>query len=295
MASAQASWRSQALGEGKTLELPQGSIRYHDTGSGPTLVFVHGVLINANLWRKVIPRLGPDVRCVSLDLPFGAHTLPMPEQADFSSPALADLVLDTIDALALNDVTLVGNDTGGAFCQIAVTRRPDRIGQLVLTSCDAFENFPPRIVKIVEPLMFLPGGIKAFLAPLRLRPVAKAVNGWLFKKEPEAEVQGSYMAPALESAGVRRDIKKLLRGADKRYTLEAADKLRSFDRPTLIAWSREDKFFPGKYAERLAQTIPNSRLEWIEDSMTFSPEDQPARLAELIGDFVRRPAPAQTH
>jgi pimeloyl-ACP methyl ester carboxylesterase len=294
MASAKASWRSEALGEVKALELPQGTIRYHETGSGPAVVFVHGALINANLWRKVVPRLASDMRCITLDLPWGSHIDPMPPQADLTPPAAADIILDAVEALDLRDVTLVGNDTGGALCQIAVTRRPERIGQLVLTSCDAFENFPPKIVKYFEPIVRAPGGIQAFMTPMRVPALRKPMLRAMFKAEIEREVQDSYLLPPLESAGVRRDIKKLLRGIDKRYTLEAAERLRSFDRPTLIAWSRDDKFFPGKYAKRLAETIPDARLEWIEDAMTFSPEDQPARLAELIAGFVREPEPAKT-
>jgi pimeloyl-ACP methyl ester carboxylesterase len=294
MASAKAAWRSDALGEGKALELPQGTIRYHETGSGPTVVFVHGALINANLWRKVVPRLASDMRCVTLDLPWGAHAAPMPPDADLTPPAAADIILDAIEALDLRDVTLVGNDTGGALCQIAVTRRPDRIGQLVLTSCDAFENFPPRVVKYFEPIIRMPGGIQVFMGPLRVPALRKPMLRMMFKAEIEREVQDSYVLPPLESAGVRRDIKKLIRGIDKRYTLEAAEKLRSFDRPTLVAWSTEDKFFPGEYAERLAAAIPDARLEWIEDSFTFSPEDQPARVAELIAGFVRQPEQAPT-
>ena len=293
MASAKASWRDPALGEWKELKLRQGTIRYHDTGSGTPVVFVHGVLINSNLWHQVVPKLSKDMRCIVLDLPFGAHAEPMPPNADLTPPACADLVLDAIEALDLRDVTLVGNDTGGAVCQIAVTRNSERIAQLVLTSCDTFENFPPRLVKFFEPIILMPGGIQVFFGPTRVRALRKPMLRWLFKTEVHPKVQDSWYMPPLESAGIRRDIKKLLRGVDKRHTLEAGEKLRDFDKPTLIAWSKEDKFFPAEEGERMARTIPNARLEWIHDSYTFSPQDQPERLAELIAGFVREPQPAQ--
>jgi pimeloyl-ACP methyl ester carboxylesterase len=287
-------WRSPELGEQKELELRQGTLRYHDRGSGPPLVFVHGVLVNANLWRKVVARLAPDFRCITLDMPIGAHEIPMPREADLSPPALGDLIADAIEALDLEDVTLVGNDTGGALSQIAVARRPEKVGRLVLTNCDAFENFPPKILKPVLRLMTLPGAMPVLLAPTRLAAVRRrALKAMRVAKHPvEQEVVDSYALPPLVSAGVRRDIKKLFRAADNRYTLEAAERLRSFDRPALIAWAPEDSFFPESDARRLAEVLPQARLEWIEDSYIFSPEDQPERVAELIGSFVREPTPA---
>src|SRR3712207_1970637 len=114
-------WRADELGPARRLELAQGTIRYHETGEGPTVVFVHGALMNANLWRGVVGRLRDTHRCVTLDLPFGAHLEPLPPGADLSPPAAADLIADAIAALELDDVTLVANDTGGALSQILVT------------------------------------------------------------------------------------------------------------------------------------------------------------------------------
>src|SRR5262249_47121802 len=139
-----ATWRDPELGVARELELSQGRLRCFEAGSGSPIVFLHGLLVNANLWRKVVTRLSPDFRCIALDLPLGAHTLPMPDAADLTPHGLAALVADALEALALEQVTLVGNDTGGALCQIVVTRRPERIGRLVLTSCDYRDNFPPR-------------------------------------------------------------------------------------------------------------------------------------------------------
>lgn len=286
-------WRSDKLGEPGTIELPQGTLGYREAGSGPPLVFVHGLLVNANLWRKVVEQLAPDFRCVALELPLGSHELPMPG-ADLSPPRLADLIADAIEALGLEDVTLIGNDTGGALCQLVVTRRPERIARLVLTSCDYRDNFPPPMFAYFKPTVRIPGAIPLLLAPMRLAaprrlPIA---FGWLTKRPIDRPAEDSYVLPTLSSGAVRDDLKRVIRGIDKRYTNEAADRLGTFDRPALIAWSREDKFFKPEHAERLADELPTARLEWIDDSRTFSPEDQPARLAELIGDFVREPAPA---
>ena len=294
MASEKASWRAGELGERKQLRLRQGTIGYHDTGSGPPIVFVHGALVNANLWRKVVGRLAADFRCIALDLPFGSHLEPMPPDADLSPPELAGLIPEAIEALGLDDVTLAGNDTGGALCQLAVTSRPERIGRLVLTSCDAFDNFPPKAMKPMMPLFRVPGALAVLFAPFRLAAVRRRgttmISATKFPVEPE--VADSYALPGLESGEVRRDTRRLLAVVDKRYTLDAAEKLPNFDRPALIAWSTEDKFFPAAHAERLAKLLLKARLEWIEDSYTFSPEDQPERVSELIAGFVREPAGA---
>jgi pimeloyl-ACP methyl ester carboxylesterase len=292
--SGKAHWRASELGDAQQVELPQGTLRYFEAGAGAPIVFVHGLLVNANLWRKVVGRLAPDFRCVALDMPLGSHELPMPPAADLSPPALADLIADAIEAIGLEDVTLVGNDTGGALCQIVVTRRPERIGLLVLTSCDYRDNFPPRLFSYFKPMVRIPGAITVGMAPMRLRaprrlPIA---FGWLVHDQIERAAEDSYVLPSLTNGRVRADMRKVVKGARTEVTNAAADRLRQFDRPALIAWSADDKVFPRRDAERLASDLPNARLEWIEGARTFSPEDRPERLAELIAGFVRDPARA---
>jgi len=289
-----AAWRDPALGPARELDLPGGRIRCFEAGAGAPIVFVHGLLVNANLWRKVVARLSPDFRCIALDLPLGSHTLPMPENADLSPYGLADLVADAIAELGLEDVTLVGNDTGGAICQIVVTRRPERIGRLVLTSCDYRDNFPPAMFSYFKPVARVPGLMKLALAPMRFsapRHLPMTI-GWLVKRPIDRAAEDSYLFPAMAGGGVERDVKKFIRGVHTRYTNEAADRLGEFEKPALIAWSREDRLFKPDHAEALANDLPNARLEWIDDARTFSMEDNPERLAELIAGFVREPAPA---
>jgi pimeloyl-ACP methyl ester carboxylesterase len=279
-----ATWRAEALGPSRRLELPQGTIRYHDTGEGPIVVFVHGALVNANLWRGVVAELSDTHRCIALDLPLGAHLDPMPADADISPPAVADLIADAIAALELDDVTLVGNDTGGALSQIVAARRPERLGALVLTSCDAFDNFPPKAMQPMMPVLKLPGVLTTMFQPLRLAAVRRRSMTLLrlTKRPVDQRAVDAYMLPALQQRAIRHDGWKLMRGLHKRHTLEAAERLRDFDRPAVLAWSREDKFFPPRHAERLAEILPQGRVEWVDDAYTFSPEDQPARVAEIV-------------
>jgi pimeloyl-ACP methyl ester carboxylesterase len=286
--SERASWRAPELGPARTIDLGGGRrIRAHATGDGPPIVFVHGALVNANLWRKVIPRLHGFTR-VAFDLPLGSHIVPMPKDADFRSAALADLIADALEKLDLTDATVVGNDTGGGLTQILAARRPERVGSIVLTSCDAFDNFPPRFFRVVLAPARIPGAIPIAFGGLRIRPLRHLpiAFGWLTNKPIDRDAEDSYVLPVLTGGPIRRDVRKLLGGLDPSHTLDAAAKLASWDRPTLIAWSEEDRFFPPEHAERLAKLIPGARLEWVEGARTFSPEDAPERLAELIGTFA---------
>ncbi|MBA2342386.1 MAG: alpha/beta hydrolase, partial [Thermoleophilaceae bacterium] len=290
-----ATWRSPALGERKVLELSGGRrIAYFEAGSGPAIVFVHGLLVNANLWRKVVERLSPDFRCIALDLPLGSHTLPMPAGTELGAPAIAGIVAGALDALELDDVTLVGNDSGGAISQIVVTTRPERVGKLVLTSCDYRDNFPPAMFAYFGPAARIPGAMAALLAPMRLAFVRHTpiAFGWLVKRTIDRRAEDSYVHPAIEDGEIRRDVKSFITGSSTEQTNRAADRLGEFDRPALIAWSGEDKLFPLADGESLAQDLPNSRLETVDDARTFSMEDNPGHLSELIAGFVREPAKA---
>jgi len=285
--------RSAELGEAREVHLQQGTVRYRERGSGTPIVFVHGVLVNGDLWRKVVSELGGDVRCLTPDWPLGAHEVALDPDADLSSPGMARLIADFLAALGLEDVTLVGNDTGGAFCQLVISEHPERIGRLVLTNCDAFENFPPPMAR---PLLWA-GRIApvAFLLARLLRgAIVQRLFAWSVAKRPvDRAILDSYFGPAAENASIRRDVRKVLRGIAPKYTLAAAAKFGEFQRPVLIAWAPEDRLlFAWKYAERLRDAFPNARLERIDDSLTFVPEDQPRRLAELIGGFVRETTPA---
>jgi len=278
----------------KQIDLPAGTIRYRDSGSGEPIVFVHGLLVNGALWRKVTPLLGGEHRCIVPDLPLGSHLTPMKAEADLSPPGVARLISDFLDALALERVTLVGNDTGGAICQLVAADHPERLGRLVLTPCDAYENFLPPAFRPLQYGAHVPGLITALVQGARIGAIRRSPLGFglLIKHRPmDDEALRGYLAPFLADHGVRRDALKVLRGISNRQTIEAAERLRHFDRPTLIAWAPEDRFFKLRFAERLASDIPNARLVRIEDSLTFVPEDQPERLAEAINDFIGQTSP----
>jgi len=278
------------------VHLPQGTIRYRSEGAGEPLLFIHGLVTNGDLWRKVVPRLKGDFRCIVPDWPLGSHSVPMAPDADFSLPGLAALTVDFMDAIDLDAVTLVGNDSGGAIAQMVAARHPHRVTRLVLNSSELYERFLPPLFKPLQLASAIPGSLwlVSLLLRSRLAQRLPMAYGWAIKSGlPEKAIMDSYLGPARASAGVRRDLKTFLRAVDPRYTLEAAATLGTFDKPVLLPWAAEDKLFPLEYPRRFAAALPNARVEVIPDSYTFVPEDQPALLADAIGSFMRS-GPAST-
>jgi pimeloyl-ACP methyl ester carboxylesterase len=279
---------SAVLGNLRSIDVSAGTIDYRESGSGPPIVFVHGVGVNGDLWRNVSPALAVEHRCVVPDLPFGAHSRPLRGDADLSLPGMARIVADFVAALGLEDVTVVANDTGGAVAQWLVGHHPDRIGRLVLTSCDAFEKFPPTPQRYLEvaarsrALMWLVGWTVRFTFVQRM-PTA---YGWVTQRPVDPAIMRSYTGPIRTQAGVRRDLQRLLRAVDTRYTFEAAESLPGFDKPALVLWAEGDKIFPREHGRRLAELLPQGRFEIVSDSRTFIPEDQPAKLTTAVREFL---------
>ena len=276
----------------KEASIPQGTIRYREQGTGEPVVLVHGLLNNGLLWREVADELAKDFRVISPDWPLGSQELAMKEGTDLSPPGLAAIVAAFLEALDLRDVTLVGNDTGGAICQLVVVNHPGRVGRLVLTPCDAYDNFLPPMFRPLQLAARVPGAVWLIAQSLRPRPARRLplAFGWLSKRPLPRDVSDAFLAPVLHDRKIRREVAAVLRGISPRHTEEAARRFGEFDKPVLLAWAPEDRFFKLRYAERLAEAFPNARLELIEDSYTYVPVDQPQRTAELITAFARAPA-----
>jgi pimeloyl-ACP methyl ester carboxylesterase len=269
-------------------QLPQGTIRYRELGSGAPIVLVHGFLTNGELWREVAPRLACDFRVIAPDWPLGSHELPLAPGTDLSPPGLAKIIADFLAELDLEDVTLVGNDTGGALSQLVAVNHPARLGRLVLTPCDAYENFLPPMFRPLQVLARIPGAVFVVAQSLRPRAARRLpfAYGWLAKRPIPDELSDAWMAPVLTNSDIRREIAAILKGISNRYTLDAAKRFGEFTKPVLLAWAPEDRFFKLRYAERMMSAFPNARLERIEDSLTFVSLDQPERTASLIAGFA---------
>ena len=278
--------RSPLLGEARTIELDAGRLEYFECGEGPTIVFAHGWLANANLWRKVVDALAPRFRCIVLDLPLGSHRIPMPPDADLSPTGCGELVAAALDRLDLHDVTLVGNDSGGAYSQIATAAHPDRIARLVLNSCETpYDDFPPPPFDGLPALAADPTVLAQTLEALRDPEVRRGevAYGLLVKHPIEEWVSDSYALPPSADPAVLHDVAKVMSNAASPPVHAAGRRLiASFRRPVLFIWGPEDRVFPVAHAERYAAELADAHLVPIEDAYSFTPEDQPLRLAEAI-------------
>jgi pimeloyl-ACP methyl ester carboxylesterase len=259
----------------------------HGPSSGPPLLFVHPFMTNALHWRKVVGQLD-GIRSITPTFPLGSHERAMHPDADLTPPGLARIAVDILDALGIDRATFVGNDTGGAIAQIVATTYPERVNGLVLTSCDAYDVFPPRMFSYLKVVAAIPGATNVLAQSMRIPGVTQLpiAFGWVAKERIDRAVMKSYIGPITRDRAVRRDVAKVVKGLDTRYTLAAAERLCSFTEPALIAWGAEDRFFPRRLAERLAVDIPNAQLEIVGGARTFVPEDNPRALAELIQKYV---------
>jgi len=280
------------------IELSAGTIDYTDTGGdGPVLVLLHGLMMDASLWDGVIANLSADYRCVAPTLPLGAHRHPMRPDADLSLPGIARLVAEFCDRLGLDDVTLAGNDTGGALVQLLMADPRPWLGRAVLASCDAFDNFPPGLTgkALVASGRLSPGMFGLFMQQMRLRPVRRLpiAFGWLTKRGDATVVR--WLRPVLTQAGIRRDTVRVLRaaradagGTGAGLLVAAAERLPEFKHPALVVWAREDRVMPPEHGRRLAGLLPDARLVEVADSYTLIPLDQPARFASAVREFTSR-------
>jgi len=283
----------------RDIALPAGTIAYEDTGGdGPTVVLLPGLLMDSSLYAGVIERLAPGHRCVVPTLPLGAHVHGMADDADLSPHGLARLVAELLDRLDLDDVTLVGNDTGGALVQLlaADAALTGRVGRIVLVSCDAFDNFPPGLTGrvIVSAGRLPPPLFGLFMQQMRLRPLRRLplAFGWLTKRGDATTAR--WIRPVLEHRAIRRDTVRVLReiAAHRDVLVEAAQRLPAFGKPALVVWAAEDRVMPPEHGRRLTALLPDARLVEIDDTYTLIGLDQPAALASAIGAFVAAPAAA---
>ncbi|MCV7101714.1 alpha/beta fold hydrolase [Mycobacterium palustre] len=271
-----------------TIDINAGTIHYEATGpeDGRPVVFVHGYMMGGQLWRKV-SRLLADrgLRCIAPTWPLGAHPQALRPAADRTIAGVAGIVADTLAALDLEDVVLVGNDTGGVVTQLVAVHHPERLGALVLTSCDAFEHFPPPILKPV---------ILAAKSKAVFRTVAQAMRAPAARKRAFDGLAHSnidalteeWVRPGLSDPAIAEDLRQFTLSLRTEVTTGVAARLPEFVKPTLVAWSADDVFFQLGDGERLAAAIPNARLEVIQGARTFSMLDQPERLADLLSTIA---------
>jgi pimeloyl-ACP methyl ester carboxylesterase len=275
-----------------TIDLPHGTVHYRvagpDTAATAPVVFVHGFLVNATLWTKTADALAAaGVRSYAADWPLGSHTIALGARVDQSPRGIARQIIAFMEALELDDVTLVGNDTGGAICQFLLDSDASRIGRVVLTNCDAFTNFPPAPFGQLFKAFRSPNAIRVLLAPMRMTAIRHSPAGFgLLVRQPlNAEETRAWVEPCLSDPAIRQDVARFAQKVDPKDLDAASNRLGTFDGPALLVWGAADRFFKLDYARRLRDTFADARLVEIENGRTFIPHDIPTRLADEIAAF----------
>lgn len=270
-----------------TLQLPSGRINLRTLGpeDGPPVLFVHGVLVDSRLWDPVAVRLaGLGFRCYLPDLPLGAHRTPLGNDDALSPPGVARLLLSLLADQDLADVTLVGNDTGGALCQYLLDLDSSRIGRVVLTNCDAFTTFPPFPFSTIFRLARHPSLARALLAPMGSTALRHSPVGFgLLLTDPDPALTATWLAPARTDRRILRETSLFLRGVDPRELDRVSRRMTAYDGPVSLVWGMRDKAFAPRLGRGLAATFPHARFVEVPGARTFVPQDAPdAVVAEVV-------------
>jgi pimeloyl-ACP methyl ester carboxylesterase len=277
--------------ECERLQTRLGPLAWRESGSGPPLVFFAGALANGDLWRDVIARLDDRYRCITVDLPLGAHPWPLDAGADRSATSLARLLLDCLELLDVHDATVVTNDTAGGLLLLSLpTGHPalGRVGRVVLTNCESYDQFPPdKLRKVSAICRRLPRVAEAGLRR-QARSAAgrrKVATGAAAHGLDDARMQ-SFFAPGAGDRRVSGDLVAAMAGFHPELMLDAAKAIPRFDRPVLLVWGEACEFFPPAHARRLVADFPRATLVSVPGAKTWVPVDAPDELAAAIGDFV---------
>jgi pimeloyl-ACP methyl ester carboxylesterase len=278
-----------------TVDLPIGPIEYRVFGptgaDAPTAVFVHGFLVNGTLWDPVAEQLAAEgFRCIVPDWPLGAHRRPASQDIELSPIAVASAITDLLAALDLHDVALVGNDTGGGLCQLALRGDTHRVKGLVLTNCDGFEQFPPRYFVPLFSLARSGLAVWTLAQMTRLRAVRHSPLGFgpLLNRPISASLTRGWIQPVLDDAAIRRDVTRFARGMQRTELIDAATWLSKFDGPVRLVWGSRDKHFTIKLGRRLASAFQLAQLDEVPDATTFVSIDRPDAVVSAIRDVLSK-------
>ncbi len=265
----------------KHVPTPLGNVAYAEQGSGPPALFVHGIFLNGYLWRNVINGVADLRRCFAIDI-LGHGETQTPADADMSFDAHAAMLEAVCDALDLDQVDLVANDSGGGIAQIFAARHPGRVRTLTLTNCDVHDNWPP---PALEPILSavhegkLSAIGQAMLADIDFARTTLSV-GYEHPEQLSEKTVRTYLEPLFRTPEATRLFERMFERMDNSQTVAIEPLLRALTAPALIVWGTSDIFFDVKWAHWLAETLPNAREPVILDgAKLFFPEE---RAAELI-------------
>jgi len=267
----------------RTVTTASGTITYAEAGSGPApvAVFVHGVFLHHGLWAAQLAALSDVRRCLAPDLlAHGGSALAPAGGEPLDLRAQARMIIDFLDALGVYQADLVGNDTGGAICQLAAVMAPDRFRSLTLTNCDVHDNWPPPpFMPIVD---LARQGVLATALPTLAGTADQIRTGLASSFEhPETipdDVLLSFFAPFADPARAAA-VQGYVAGMDNAVTVAIRDDLAKLTVPAQMVWGTGDEFFALSWAQWLADTIPGAqRIVEVDGAKLFFPMERPDEL-----------------
>ena len=273
------------------LETRLGELAYRSQGTGPALVFFAGAFANGDLWRDVVAALEDRYRCISVDLPLGAHPWPLTPGADRSATSLARLLLDCLEGLDVHDATVVANDTAGGLLLLSLaTGHPaiSRVGRIVLTNCDSYDQFPPDALKKVASMCRTVPWLARALVRMQLRSsrLRRKIIASVAATGLDEARQRSFFEPGPRDPRIAGDLVTAFAGFRPQLLVDAAGAIPCYDQPVLLVWGDACDFFPISHAQRLASDFPRATLVSIHGAKTWVPVDNPAAVADAITAFV---------
>ncbi len=267
----------------------KGGIQYADEGEGEPILFIHGALSNADTWRKIIPLISKTYRCIAIDLPIGGHALPVAHHVNVTPVGIAELLKEFITHLGIDTVTIVSNDTGGAYAQVFASLFPRKINKLIFSNCEVLDIFPPATFNYLTSAVKIPGFTFILSRVFMFKRMLKSdlVMGLLSLNITTDELYYLYLNNFIQDKRIRANFASAAKEWSPAYTLAAAEKLTDFTKPVLILWGNKDvKLFPLKMGEALKSIFRDATLIEINNSRTYIQEDQPEETSKQILDFI---------
>lgn len=278
------------------LETHLGPLAWQSSGQGPALVFFAGALANHDLWRDVTAALQDRYRCITIDLPLGAHPWPLAPGADRSATSLARLLPDCLDLLEVDDATVVANDTAGGLLLLSLASGHPalgRVGRLVLTNCESYDQFPPDKLKMAAALCRAFPRLSRAGLRLQLRSSAGRRRGiaTVAANGLDHDREESFFGPMRRDRRIAGDLVAAQAAARPQLLIDAASAIPQFDKPVLLIWGDSCGFFPMTHAQRLASEFPRATLVPVPGARTWVPVDNPVAVSGGIVNFVPAPVP----
>lgn len=274
--------------------LPSGTVDYHaygpETSPHPPVLFVHGAVVDLQLWDRVAGTLGAaGHRCWSVTWPLGAHRIACPNAVADGPREVARMIAEFIEDRGVQGCTLVGSDTGGAICQYLLSERPELVGRVVLTNCDAFDTFPPQPFAALFALLQRDGLVRPLMSTMRSRAVRHSPIGFgLLLTDPDPELTASWVKPTRVAAAIRADLSALLRGIDPAELNRISPAMRDFPGPATLVWGMADRAFTPELGRRLAAAFgPDTRFVEVDGARTFVSLDRPEAVVEAISSIAQ--------